>query len=85
LESLSDQETFSVAPAVFDEVAMIDPAVLVCLPHLPAFGSDFLSLRSWNSATTFSNANIRRDLGILAGTRRFPSRKVATLSALFVA
>ena len=26
------------ALAVLDEVAVIDPAVLVCLPHLPGFG-----------------------------------------------
>jgi hypothetical protein len=62
-----------VALAVFDEVAVIDPAVLVCLPHQPGFrASDFLCLPSRNSATTFGNANMRRDLGVLGGTRHFP-------------
>jgi hypothetical protein len=34
----------SVALAVFDDVTVIDAAVLVCLPHLQAFRADFLSL-----------------------------------------
>ena len=61
------------ALAVFDEVAVIDPAVLVCLPHLPGFraGLSVLAVAE-HSATTFGNANVRRDLGVMGGTRRLP-------------
>src|SRR5512132_1641256 len=38
LESLGDLDTaLSMALAVFDQVAVIDPAVLVYLPYLPGF------------------------------------------------
>jgi hypothetical protein len=63
----------SVGLAVFNEVAVIDPAVLVCLAHLPGFraGLSVLAVAE-HTATTFGNANVRRDLGVMGGTRRLP-------------